>query len=679
MLEGFYGAPWTWEQRRNIIPWLAAHRFNLLVLAPKDDPIHRRKWREPLSEPYRSEISALAREGKSRGVEIGWTLSPGLDLRYKDPSEAETAAAKLRSALDAGARWPVLAFDDTDPRVEQVDFANRVLSLLAIKRPDIRLTFIPAVYWGRQEDSSYLDYLAKGLNPRITVGWTGPSILSREISAQDAARFAKRMERLRLVLGDNYPVQDRLTASGRLFLGPLIGRDPGLSASQAGYLANASPLAYASRLPLATAGTYAFDPDGYDPQAAWERAAAETLREPALIALARDCLSSYLTRPGETPGVFSRFLETCLRGRCRDLERHLRALSGARAAVEVSAPELRRELAPWVEKADAVARAGLDGIELLRSVRSGPAPDAARVERWRSLRQRADASPAVLSELAPDRLFNAVEAALGGHSYPNASIGVLAHRCAENQGPACGELVQALRLLERAPLKSLRDPSKAASLFSGWLRILASRAREARLALEGKPAKSAVRRWLRRWRLLPLMACQARFEEFIAGKEALWAPAVEPPKAMPWILRVRLSFFSRLFPSSFYARMDRALGRGDAGSAASLADELKAMSQELRASGFPVELIPWLDKAAAYGRLAARAAELAEKVQSGGKPTAEEAGRWRKDREDARSGNGLELAVELLMTLDATARWASASPRAGALPVAWPADPSEAL
>ena len=50
IVEGFYGKPWTQEQRIDMMAFCEAHRLNAYIYAPKDDPYHREKWREPYPE-----------------------------------------------------------------------------------------------------------------------------------------------------------------------------------------------------------------------------------------------------------------------------------------------------------------------------------------------------------------------------------------------------------------------------------------------------------------------------------------------------------------------------------------------------------------------------------------------------------------------------------------------------
>ncbi len=42
VIEGFYGRPWTHQQRLSLIDFLADRGMNTFVYSPKDDPLVRR-------------------------------------------------------------------------------------------------------------------------------------------------------------------------------------------------------------------------------------------------------------------------------------------------------------------------------------------------------------------------------------------------------------------------------------------------------------------------------------------------------------------------------------------------------------------------------------------------------------------------------------------------------------
>jgi hypothetical protein len=44
VIEGFYGEPWTMDERKNMFGFMRQHHFNTYVYAPKDDPYQRLQW-----------------------------------------------------------------------------------------------------------------------------------------------------------------------------------------------------------------------------------------------------------------------------------------------------------------------------------------------------------------------------------------------------------------------------------------------------------------------------------------------------------------------------------------------------------------------------------------------------------------------------------------------------------
>lgn len=552
VLEGFYGRPWTWEERRAMVRWMAARGFNLLVIAPKDEPLQRAEWRRPLPPAYVKELARLAAEARQAGVVLGWTLSPGLDLKAGDPVEVRVAAAKLKAVRAAGATALALAFDDTEADPAQVDFANAVREALG---GSPSLTFVPAQYWSRAAPSPYLDAVAARLHPSFMIGFTGPGILNRRIDAPQARRF-KEYIRHKLVVGDNYPVQDRVAECGRLFLGPLEGRDPELAAVTDAYLANASPLAQASKLPLATVAEFLRDPARYDPERALQRAAALAARPQARAALAA------FIRLNRSSWVHPREAQRPAQGLAR-----LQEALGGRLA-----PGLERELAPWVDKAVLLARA-LEG------------------ER--------EAAAAAQSRCAIVGDFILEKALRNDHC-----AGLRGQLAAHVRGEAVPQLSACLHSLEKARGGLLVPAADALGLAAG----------RARRALEGRPPRAAfdrLYRWHVRARFLPLLAAKAFLDDCLARG---------------WRL------------PRLYAALER---------------------WEVR--GLPDEARPWLWRVQDYGRAGARVAQGLHLAAH--------------ERERLRSGNGLELALELKQALDAFVRWSRLpEPRPKELDLELPAD-----
>ena len=285
IIEGFYGPPWTHEERLDLLRFAAAEGFNTWVHAPKDDPYHRRLWREPYPDAELERLAELAAEAARLGVDFAYAIAPGLDLCYSKEPEWEALLAKVEQVRGAGIGSFQLLWDDIEhtlncPEDEalygheerpsaaaQAPFTNRFAREVEQPGP---LVVCPMGYAGTGE-SPYRRLFGERLDPAIVVYWTGPEVVSIGISREALDLAVTRFRGHELLVWDNYPVNDFEPTT--LFLGPLRGRDPRLGEGHcAGLIANAMLQAVPSKLPLATIADWLRDPAGYDPDASFERA-----------------------------------------------------------------------------------------------------------------------------------------------------------------------------------------------------------------------------------------------------------------------------------------------------------------------------------------------------------------------------------------------------------------------
>jgi hyaluronoglucosaminidase len=282
VVEGFYGPPWPQVDRLWMLERLGRWGMNLYVYAPKNDPLHRERWREPYGEAARAEFSELIEQGERNGVQVGFALSPGLSIRYSSSADLRAFVEKVRGFVSLGSRFISLALDDVpfalahpeDARAfgtlgaAHVAFAHAVREALG---PDVVLWLVPTDYLG-VEPSEYLETL-RGLDAAIEVGWTGRTVCSPSIEAGEARRRAETLGR-KLLLWDNVPVSDGPMRS-MLHLGPYGRRAPELAESLSGVLLNPMQHARASGVALRTAAAWLADPAGYDAERAWDEALRE--------------------------------------------------------------------------------------------------------------------------------------------------------------------------------------------------------------------------------------------------------------------------------------------------------------------------------------------------------------------------------------------------------------------
>lgn len=286
IVEGFYGQPWSLEQRLDMIAFLGAHRMNTFVYSPKDDDFCRRRWREKYPPAGLSALSELVQEASSHGVDICYGLSPGLSIRYSDRTDVDHVLTKFSQVCELGVRSVQLLLDDIPMQLQhpedrarypdlvtaQIDLIERVRHGLDSVDRTIQMAVCPTLYNGRG-DEPYLVELGSRTDPRVDLLWTGRAICSPELDLLDAATFLRTTSRP-VLYWDNFPVND-VAMTAELHLGAYRGRDPHLYRFSRGVLANPMERPESSKIALATIADYLWDPEGYEPDVSWNAAICE--------------------------------------------------------------------------------------------------------------------------------------------------------------------------------------------------------------------------------------------------------------------------------------------------------------------------------------------------------------------------------------------------------------------
>lgn len=111
MLEGFYGRPWTVDQRRHLFGRLGELKMNTYFYAPKDDLKHRAEWRILYTEDEAGEFRGIFLEirpspaealhdlissAASNNVTFVYAISPGIDISYSKAEEVDAVVRKLQ-------------------------------------------------------------------------------------------------------------------------------------------------------------------------------------------------------------------------------------------------------------------------------------------------------------------------------------------------------------------------------------------------------------------------------------------------------------------------------------------------------------------------------------------------------------------------------------------------------
>jgi hyaluronoglucosaminidase len=292
-IEGFYGSPWTQQERLDQLAFYGRFKLNTYIYAPKDDPYHRDRWREPYPAEQVAGLRSLIDRSAANQVRFTFAVSPGISICYSDPADLDALVAKLDAVYQLGVRAFSVALDDIvytrwncdgdrsrygAPSSEaaaraQVELLNALQrGFIADHEGAQPLQMVPTEYRGT-DDSPYRRVIREQLDPAVEVMWTGTMVVPPEITGDEAAAAAGVFGR-RTLVWDNTPVNDYQPTEGRLILAPYHRRQRGLSAEVTGIVLNPMNQAAASKVQLIGAADFGWNDAAYDPVRAHRAAAA---------------------------------------------------------------------------------------------------------------------------------------------------------------------------------------------------------------------------------------------------------------------------------------------------------------------------------------------------------------------------------------------------------------------
>jgi hypothetical protein len=260
IIEGFYGKPWTWEERAATVEFLAPHGYRFYMYAPKADAFLRRRWQEPLPDETARGLGALAERCRAAGVRFGVGLSPYEIFNGFDEAARQALARKLALFDELGVKDLAILFDDM--RGDTPDLADRQVEIVhwaAGRTRADRVLVCPSYYsddpvldraFGRRPDG-YLERLGETLDPAVEVFWTGEEVCAREITPGHLDRVAGQLRR-KPFLWDNYPVNDGPRMGQYLHLRAFTGRPASLAGSVAAHGINPALQPTLSLIPAIT-------------------------------------------------------------------------------------------------------------------------------------------------------------------------------------------------------------------------------------------------------------------------------------------------------------------------------------------------------------------------------------------------------------------------------------------
>ncbi|XP_011309622.1 protein O-GlcNAcase isoform X2 [Fopius arisanus] len=249
VVEGFYGRPWTTEQRKDLFQKMKKWGMDSYLYAPKDDYKHRAYWRDLYTVEEAEHLTGLITAARESGITFYYALSPGLDITYSSAKEVTALKRKLEQVSQFGCVAFALLFDDIEPEMSEADkevfqsFAHAQVSVTNdifhhLGQPKFLLC--PTQYCATRampnvSTSEYLNTLGSKLAQEIDIMWTGPKVISRLLTVESVEEITEVLRRPP-VIWDNLHANDY--DQKRVFLGPYSGRSPDLIPKLRGVLTN---------------------------------------------------------------------------------------------------------------------------------------------------------------------------------------------------------------------------------------------------------------------------------------------------------------------------------------------------------------------------------------------------------------------------------------------------------
>ena len=285
VVEGFYGRPWTLEQRGLLFGRMSRWGLNTYMYGPKDDLKHRAAWRQLYDESELAELEESVSKCHESGLRFVYAIGPGLDIRYSTESDVRCLCDRFEQLRGIGVRDFALLFDDIPDALSVEDearfksfasaqafVANQVCQENREQAADSVFLFCPTPYCSRMDleglgGEGYLETLGSELDPSIHVFWTGPEIISKVISEEHISELRKRLRRAPLIW-DNYHANDYDLR--RLYTGPIDGRPAVASDCLSGVMLNPNCEFEANFVPVYSLGRYVNLGSQYSPTEAFE-------------------------------------------------------------------------------------------------------------------------------------------------------------------------------------------------------------------------------------------------------------------------------------------------------------------------------------------------------------------------------------------------------------------------
>lgn len=406
IVEGFYGHPYSVENRISLFEFCKRFKLNVFVYGPKSDPYHLGNWRNDyptsLTEQQRffgmitqDDLKTMTEAAKACHVDFIWAAHPGLQNGISFSSQSlmdqgiDALMTKFEHLYNLGVRGFGVFIDDMtytpsgDMQAYLADQTQKKLrERFTTDDPDDQIAplfFVPTAY-ALNYSSSYTLRDLKNVDSEVVIAFTGYDCFSN-VRASSINDMASRVGR-NPVMWWNNPVND--DHDDRIYMRELtthwtIENSGGISTLN-GLILNPMNQAQASKVALFGAADYSWNPNAFDVHANWE-AVFSRLAQPGdtqtaevLKCFAR--FSNTLVEDDDVIALYDGFMENfggeTLPSETAQLRTELEALKEACSYIETLKESEHRDyrlmyedIRCWNAKLKTISTIAVDALDLL--------------------------------------------------------------------------------------------------------------------------------------------------------------------------------------------------------------------------------------------------------------------------------------------------------------------------
>ena len=177
-IEGYYGVPWSHEDRMELMRYGSQFKMNAYIFAPKDDPYHNSQWREPYPEDKLIEQGELAKVGQETKNTYIWSIHPFMTDAFNFnnyDAELATIFTKFEQLYGVGVRqFAVLADDATGVGEANTEKIIADIDAWIKAKGDVKpLIYVSHNYTSQWGDKTFLKNVINELPQDLEILWTG--------------------------------------------------------------------------------------------------------------------------------------------------------------------------------------------------------------------------------------------------------------------------------------------------------------------------------------------------------------------------------------------------------------------------------------------------------------------------------------------------------------------------